>query len=123
MNSSARAYIPNDDAETLKPDSIIRLKDLCNITITSINPKDHTINATYTGKARIKKSGISKIQWVPGLDNVEIQVLMPDGSLIRGLGESTCKELKIDQIVHFERFGLGRVNEIESNIMIFYAHK
>ncbi len=117
--NSAEVYIANSDAKNLQENSIVRLKDLCNITITS---KNDTIEALFHSMSKDdvpKKT--RKIQWVPSND-IKIQVLMPDGTLINGLGEPECKNFKINQVIQFERFGLGKVNQIHPEILIFFAH-
>ncbi len=49
---------------------------------------------------------------------------MDDASLKRGLGEIALRDLKVGDIVQFERIGFARLDEIKDDELIFYfAHK
>ena len=49
---------------------------------------------------------------------------MDDASVTEGLCEVDCKDLKVGDIVQFERFGFARLDEIKDDELIFYyAHK
>ncbi|NVM29899.1 MAG: glutamate--tRNA ligase [Candidatus Helarchaeota archaeon] len=119
---SAEVFISDSDAKSLQVGSITRLKDLCNVKIVENNG---SIKAVFSSKAMedARKIKAPIIQWVPQTDNVKIQVLMPDGTLLEGFGEPACKNMNVNQIIQFERFGLGKVNKLKPDILIFYAHK
>ena len=64
------------------------------------------------------------IQWVPSNENVNVKIVMDDASLKRGLGEIALRDLKVGDIVQFERIGFARLDEIKDDELIFYfAHK
>lgn len=65
------------------------------------------------------------IQWLPANDkNFKVDVLMPEGSIVSGLGEPEMKRLKEGDIVQFERFGYVRLHKKQKNKLEFwYAHK
>ena len=121
-NGSAEVFIPSSEIHLFKNGTIIRLKDLFNIKITS---QEKPISAEFYSKALEDARELETpiIQWVPYTDNVNIQVMMDDGELIEGLGEPACKNLKVNQILQFERFGFGKVNQIKPSILIYFAHK
>jgi glutamyl-tRNA synthetase len=49
---------------------------------------------------------------------------MDDASVKTGLGESVLCELKVGDVVQFERVGFARLDEIKDDELIFYyAHK
>lgn len=49
---------------------------------------------------------------------------MDDASVKTGLGEGALKDLKVGDVVQFERVGFARLDEIKDNELIFYyAHK
>jgi glutamyl-tRNA synthetase len=70
------------------------------------------------------KLDVKYIQWLPGESDVfNVEVVMPDGSLVNGYGEEKLGGLKEGVIVQFERFGFVRLNKIEKNKLIFFfAH-
>ncbi len=102
-------YICKDDFERFKGKEI-RLKDFCNI---RLNEK-----AEFTSK---KVKDIPKIQWI--CETIPVDVIMPDGKTIKGLGEKTLEEVKVDDIIQFERFGFVRIDEKNKKITTYFAHK
>jgi len=118
---SAELFIPTADSEPLEVGAIIRLKDLFNIKILK---KEDPLKAEFHSKtiedARALKTPI--IQWVPLQPRVPIQLLMPDGTLTEGFGEPACQELKLDQILQFERVGFGKVNQLDPVILVYFTH-
>ena len=81
-----------------------------------------TYNSTSFEQARDLKAKI--IQWVPVEDNVNVSIVMDDASTKTGLGEGALKDLKVGDVVQFERVGFARLDEIKDNELVFYyAHK
>jgi len=71
-----------------------------------------------------KESNAQIIHWVPADDYLKAEVVMPDASIVKGLVEPECKNLKVRDIVQLERFGFARLDEIKNEELIFYfAHK
>ena len=49
---------------------------------------------------------------------------MDDASIKEGLGEGALRDLKVGDVVQFERVGFARLDEIKDGELIFYfAHK
>lgn len=112
---NGEVYLANDDIN----DGIVRLMDAVNV---DINDSDISYNSTSFEQARDLKAKI--IQWVPVNENVSVKIVMDDGFIKEGLGEIDLKNLKIGDIVQFERVGFARLDEITDDAMIFYfAHK
>jgi glutamyl-tRNA synthetase len=109
------AYLAKSDIN----DGVFRLMDAVNV---DIDGDEITYNSTSFEDARDLKARI--IQWVPAEDNVNITIVMDDASLKRGLGESSLNDLKVGDIVQFERVGFARLDEIKDDELVFYyAHK
>ena len=109
------AYLAKEDIN----DGIVRLMDAVNADISGDNI---SYNSTSFEDARSQKAKI--IQWVPVKENVPVKIVMPDGSVKKGLGEVDIKELKVGDMVQFERVGFARLDEITDDAIIFYfAHK
>ena len=107
-----KIFVTNDDLEKLEIGNRVRLKDLCNIELTS-----KTV-ANYIGNdVSIIKEGAKIIHWV--YEGIPMKVVMPDGEVKKGICE---KELKNGEIVQFERFGFVRVDKTEKFIC-YYAHR
>jgi hypothetical protein len=49
-----------------------------------------------------KKPGAPLIQWVPAKTDIPCEVIMPGATMARGVGEETCRRLKLNDIIQFE---------------------
>ncbi|RBQ24311.1 Glutamate--tRNA ligase [Candidatus Methanobinarius endosymbioticus] len=108
-------YIPKADFTN----GITRLMDAINI---NIDENNVSYNSKTFEEARKLKARI--IQWVPANDNIKAKIVMDDASIVEGLCEIKCMNLKIGDILQFERFGFVRLDEIAADELIFYfAHK
>ncbi len=66
---------------------------------------------------------IQRIQWV-STPNIIVGVLMPDGRLVKGLGEPGLKKLPVGEIIQFERFGFCRLDQKSATKLLFiFGHK
>lgn len=109
-------YLVKDD---IKENRVLRLMDAANITFENEKAIYHS-----TSFEDAREEGAQIIHWIPASDNIEAEVVMPDASIIKGLAEPSCKNLKVGDIVQLERFGFARLDEIKDDKLIFYfAHK
>ena len=120
-------YISSFDAENMKAGDIIRLKYLVNVKI---------VNASRYGVTGIWVSGgpaqnIPIIQWVPSHEYLNVKVLIPDVlyldeeeinpeslKIVEGYAEGNIVDIKVDEIVQFERFGFCRCDSVIDRIFI-----
>ena len=115
LSFDGSAYLAKEDVE----DGVFRLMDAVNV---DIRDNEVTYNSTSFEDARAVKAKI--IQWVPSEENVNVTIVMDDASLKKGLGESALCDLKVGDIVQFERVGFARLDEISQDGLVFYyAHK
>lgn len=65
------------------------------------------------------------IQWLPAdVENINIEVRMPDGKIVKGKGEPELKKLKLKTTIQFERFGFVTLHKKEKDKYEFwFAHK
>jgi glutamyl-tRNA synthetase len=93
----------------------VRLKDLCNIS--------YGLPAQYDGNdVSILREGVRAIQWVCN-DSVPAEVLMPDGTSVKGLAEKAVLDGKGD-MVQFERFGFVRIERRSpEGVLCIFAHR
>jgi glutamyl-tRNA synthetase len=101
--------------------SMIRLKDLFNVAITSENGIPAFV---YTGDsladARTAKARI--IQWLPAQDTVPCTLLTPEGE-VKGACEPRVT-LERGNVVQFERVGFARVDTVDgSGVRAYFTHK
>lgn len=64
------------------------------------------------------------IHWLPeDIRNIDVEIIMPDGSLIKGKGEPALAKLKAGTSIKFERFGFVTLNKTSKDKLEFYfAH-
>src|SRR3989338_10002854 len=60
-----------------------------------------------------KQEGARIMHWLPAYGNIDIEILMDDATRISGFAEHNIKELKIGEVIQFERFGFCRLDSIE----------
>lgn len=64
------------------------------------------------------------IQWVADNEYVACEVMMPDATIAKGFAEKNISNLKVDDIIQFERFGFCRLDAIDDGVYKFwYTHK
>ena len=113
-------YITEDDFKSLTNNKLNRLMDCLNF----IKKGDKLIfdSVEY---AKFKDKGEKIIHWLPKEEKlIKVEVLMPDNTLIEGLGEPSMQSIKEDQLVQLERFGFARCDKKEkAKIIFWYTHK
>ena len=134
-------YISNDDAIKLKIGDTLRLMDLCNIEILSIEKnliKDNkgenepiiVINAKNKGNEI--SHNIPKVQWVSKSDSQNYRILRPlplyDGDKYNennlivdyGLAESYISKLELGTVIQFVRYGFCKIDD---NSTAIFTHR
>ncbi|MFX1304588.1 MAG: glutamate--tRNA ligase [Promethearchaeota archaeon] len=120
-NNQLKLLIASSDAKNFKKDLVVRLKDLMNIQINSIDLNNKKIFATYHSKELNRDFSI--IQWVPKDENINVSILKPDGTISKGKGEINLLNIPIDQTIQFERYGF--VNPISlknESLYCYFTH-
>lgn len=107
-------FICRSDLEALKVGDTIRLKDLCNVEITSLEPAAARFRSLDVGK----RSKI--VHWAPR-DGPAVRVMKPDG-VDEGVGEAGIAR-ELDHVVQFERYGFVRINSLGEPIVAYFAHR
>jgi glutamyl-tRNA synthetase len=112
-------YITTDDYKKTGNNRILRLIDAVNVSFKD----DKTVyHSNDLEEARNAKAMI--VQWVPVEGSLSADLVMPDASVITGYIEPSASNLKVDDVVQFERFGFARLDEINDKKLTFYfAHK
>jgi len=109
-------YLVKDD---IKEEKVLRLMDAANIIFKENNAVFYSMSFEDA-----KGVGAQIIHWVPQENTLEVAIVMPDASVVKGLAEPSCRDLKVNDIVQFERFGFARVDETgENKIKLYFAHK
>ena len=84
-----------------------------------INPYDFSFISKEPSVNKMKF-----LHWLPETtSNIHVEILMPDGETRKGLGEHELGELKVGDIIQFERFGFCRLHKKEKGKLEFwFAH-
>ncbi|KXB04973.1 hypothetical protein AKJ49_01520 [candidate division MSBL1 archaeon SCGC-AAA382A03] len=114
MNNNLKVWIASKDTEKIDKGEKIRLKDLLNFKITSLEPLEGDFDS-------YELKDIPKIQWV-SKNPVNVKVLKPNGEQDSGYAEPEVKNLPKGEIIQFERYGFVRIDEIEPKIRLVYVH-
>lgn len=109
-----RIFICKSDLETFKVGDNIRLKDLCNVEITAMEPA----RARFLGKDMGERTRI--IHWAP-VNGVAVRVMRPDG-IDEGIGEAGIAQ-ELGRVVQFERYGFVQVNKLGEPVVAYFAHR
>lgn len=125
-------YIAKKDFDDLIPGGLYRLMDCVNFIKETDGFKFHSTE--YEQYKEDEKSMNKKIMhWLPAdsadkKKSVDIEVLMSDGSIKTGIAEEHAKNVKVDGIIQFERFGFCRLEKAEkgkssSKMFFIWTHK
>jgi glutamyl-tRNA synthetase len=123
QNGIAEFWVAAQDAALLKRGKIVRLMGLFNLKFESVKTGAATAGFHSKGHEEAKKLGAPLIHWLPAKTGIPCEVTMPDATVARGIAENTCRNLKPDDIVQFERFGFVRVDSIDWKLSVYYTHR
>jgi glutamyl-tRNA synthetase len=122
-DNAATIWVSKKDMDASKIGNLIRLMELFNIKIESVNvysAEASFISETYE---EAKKAKAQLIHWIYVGKDMPCQVIMPDATVAEGIAESACKQLKPNSVIQFERFGFVRIDEVNTKLTAYYAHK
>ncbi len=114
-----KLYITMEDYKKTGDNRILRLIDAVNVTF---NGGKTVYHSTDLEEARNVKAMI--VQWVPVEGSLSAELVMPDATVKTGFIEPYASNLKVDDVVQFERFGFARLDKVTDTKLVFYfAHK
>ena len=114
-----KLYITMEDYNKTGDNRILRLIDAVNITF---NGGKTVYHSSDLEEARNAKAMI--VQWVPVEGSLSADLVMPDATVKTGFIEPSASNLKVDDVVQFERFGFARLDKVTDTKLVFYfAHK
>ncbi|MDO8741256.1 MAG: glutamate--tRNA ligase [Candidatus Woesearchaeota archaeon] len=113
-------YIANGDLKQLNDNKLYRLMDCLNFK----KVKDKFVFESLEYE-KYKDKGDRIMHWLPaGEELANVEILMDDGSIKKGLAEKSVKDLSEGTIVQFERFAFCRLDKKEKDKIVFwFAHK
>jgi len=122
-NGEAHFWISGKDADMLAAGRKMRLMELFNIEIKGVAKRQ--IEAVFHSEPyeEAKKLGIALIHWIPFGTGVPCEVVMPDASVAEGIAEDACRNLRLGEVVQFERFGFVRIDSFDKKLTAYFAHR
>lgn len=110
-------FVCRDDAEKMREGEIFRLKDLMNVRLV-----ERSSSGLIGDFAGMEVADVQKIHWVPA-GSPELDVLMPDGSILTGFVEPSVLSLSPGVVVQFERFGFVKLERVTPRPLAVFAHR
>ena len=122
-NGKAVVLIASDDALALSNGKLIRLMELFNVCISSV--ERNRLEARFISESYedARKRDAQLIQWLPSQGNIDVGLLMPTGANVEGIGESSLSEASADAMVQLVRIGFARIDhKSKDRVQAIYAH-
>jgi glutamyl-tRNA synthetase len=112
-------FISGSDYDVLKKGEFYRLMDCLNFV-----KKEKEFVYDSTEYIKFKEKGTKIMHYLPvQKDLVNVEVMMPDKKILKGLGEPLMKKLREGDIIQGERFGFMRLDKKEKDKLFFwYTH-
>lgn len=120
-NGKIKIFVCKNDLE--KSDEL-RLIELGNVKITTVNRKIFADFVEDQSLEYARKKSLNFVQWVYDEFKVPTLVKCPSNiskdKKIKGYAEKVILDLKLGTLIQFVRFGFVKLDEISSNVAIFY---
>ena len=123
VKGKAEFLISKDDLDLVEGKQAVRFMDLFNFRVENVDAD--VIQAAFVGESyeEAKKLGAPLIHWIPVDSGFPCEVVMPDASVAKGVAEESCRRLKPDAIIQFQRFGFVRVDSNDRKLTAYFAHR
>lgn len=122
-DKSAIFWIAKKDASNMEEGKTIRLMEMFNIKIKKVS--NDSVEATFDSESyeEVRKIKVQLIHWIPAGQEYPCEIIMPDATIVQGVAEDACKDLKSDTQIQFERFGFVRIDENNGKIVAYFTQK
>lgn len=122
-NGEVNFWVSSRDVDGSKIGNIVRLMELFNIRIEKANIYSAEASFMSDSYDDAKKTKAQLIHWIPVGKDMPCKVVMQDATVIEGVAEGLCRELKPDMMIQFERFGFVRIDDVGKKLTVYYSHK
>ncbi|HJW65460.1 MAG TPA: glutamate--tRNA ligase [Candidatus Bathyarchaeia archaeon] len=116
-------WMTKKDAESAEAGVMVRLMELFNVKIDGKTLDGLEASFVSEGYEDAREAKAKLIHWIVADEAFPCQVVMPDASVFEGVAESTCKKLKPNDVIQFERFGFVRIDQVNTKLKAYYTHK
>lgn len=111
------------DLNLIEDKDAVRFMDLFNFKVEKI--EETVVQATFLGDSyeEARNLGAPLIHWIPVDTGISCEIVMADASVFKGVAEESCRKLKSDEIIQFQRFGFVRVDVNNGKLVAYFAHR
>jgi glutamyl-tRNA synthetase len=121
-NGTATVYLAGSDRSLAQSQTSIRLMGLFNFKPQGFVGDE--LRGEYVGEEVGGTESWPIVQWVPAESNIQVDVVMPDASIRKGLAETGLMSEPVGAVVQLVRFGFGRVDEVaHDRVRVYFAHQ
>jgi glutamyl-tRNA synthetase len=122
QNGVASIFLAGSDKPILESGKVVRLMGLFNLKPLTFS--DGELKAQFLGEAVSGAEKAPILQWVPGEQNLPVDVVMPDATIKNGFAENGLSSEPVGSVIQFVRFGFGRVDKNTPNrVTVYFAHQ
>ncbi len=112
-----RFLLDTKDIANFKDNVVIRLMDCINLRKIA---KEYIFDS-FDYEVFKKLDGKQIIHWLAdNEDLIDVKILMPNNKLVKGKAESALTQIKVGEVIQFERFGFCRLDSIDKGIYKFW---
>ncbi|MBT3642484.1 glutamate--tRNA ligase [archaeon] len=122
FNINQEFYIPKEDYDLMQ-DTEYRLMHIFNFKTDKLFPlKPRTFS--YISDEPTSEKKLKYMQWLPAdAKNSKVEILMSNGEKISGIAEEEIENVKIGEVIFFERVGFIRCHKKDKgNLEFWFAH-
>lgn len=125
LKATEEVHISENDYKKVKEGKTHRLMDYCNFKLEK--GKFKFVSENYEDYKKADNKGLI-IHWLPvkssGKEELEVNIMQKDGTIVQGVGEDSLKSLKERTIVQLERMYFAKLDKKEKGKIVFwYLHK
>jgi glutamyl-tRNA synthetase len=122
-NNQVALLISREDLKLVEDKPAVRLMDLFNFKVETVEPE--VVKGVFLSESyeEARCLGAPLIHWLPFSSGIRCEVVLTDASVAEGVAEDSCKLLKPDDIVQFQRFGFVRIDKVDDKVTAYFAHK
>lgn len=115
-----KVWLAKRDVHKFNEGDIVRLKDLMNIKIGSVDLSQQEFKAQFHSEELNREYKI--IHWVAYKkdNNISVVVIKPDGSRKRGFGELNLENVPLKKTIQFERYGFVNPYKFQGKELLCY---
>jgi glutamyl-tRNA synthetase len=118
LPATAKYYLERKDHEAAPEGEVLRFMDAMNVR--KRGDRYEFVSLLYDDYVALQKKG-SLIHFVPkDGQEVSLEVLLPDLTVKKGVGEANLKALQAGEVIQFERYAFCRLDSHDGNSLKFW---